>query len=65
MLITLLESSNREVVFCSCGVLINLMVDNENRRILQADNGVRKYASFTSIFIFYLFLLFLASWFIF
>ena len=42
MLITLLESADREVVFCSCGVLINLMVDNENRQIFQENKGVRK-----------------------
>ncbi|XP_065056881.1 armadillo repeat-containing protein 2-like [Rhopilema esculentum] len=42
MLITLLESADREVVFCSCGVLINLMVDNESRQIFQENKGVRK-----------------------
>ena len=49
MLITLLESSEREVVFCACGALINLMVDSQNREILSAEKGAQKYV-FSSSF---------------
>ena len=42
VLITLLDSSDREVVFSACGVLINLMVDGAARLILKNEGGVRK-----------------------
>ena len=42
MLITLLESTEREVVFCACGTLINLMVDSESRPVLFAEKGIQK-----------------------
>ena len=54
MLITLLESTDREVVFCACGVLINLMVENENRIILKDEGGVRKYVSFPKSMSYYM-----------
>ncbi|KAJ8315287.1 hypothetical protein KUTeg_007437 [Tegillarca granosa] len=42
MMITMLDSGNREVVYISCGVLINFMVDEEKRPILRNDNGIKK-----------------------
>ncbi|KAL3882503.1 hypothetical protein ACJMK2_028840 [Sinanodonta woodiana] len=42
MLITLLDSGNREVVYIACGVLINFMVDEEKRQILKKEGGVAK-----------------------
>ncbi|XP_076078717.1 armadillo repeat-containing protein 2-like isoform X1 [Mytilus galloprovincialis] len=42
MMITMLDSGNREVVYIACGVLINFMVDDENRSILKKDGGIAK-----------------------
>lgn len=42
MLVTMLDSGNREVVYISCGVLINFMVDEENRPMLKQEQGIRK-----------------------
>jgi len=38
----MLDSGNRELVFAACGVLINLMVDEEKRTVLLRHNGVAK-----------------------
>ncbi|XP_061176432.1 armadillo repeat-containing protein 2-like isoform X2 [Saccostrea echinata] len=42
MLVTMLDSGNREVVYISCGVLINFMVDEEKRPMLKQEHGIRK-----------------------
>lgn len=42
LFITLLDSTNRELVFTSVGILINLMVDRENRHIIKKESGVQK-----------------------
>ena len=42
MMVTLLDSGNREVVFIACGVLINFMVDEENRPLMKRERGVAK-----------------------
>ncbi|KAK3593875.1 hypothetical protein CHS0354_011480 [Potamilus streckersoni] len=42
MLITLLDSGNREVVYIACGVLINFMVDEEKRQTLKKEGGITK-----------------------
>jgi hypothetical protein len=41
--VAMLDSGNRELVFVACGVLINLMVDEEKRPMLIRHNGVVKY----------------------
>ncbi|KAL5009503.1 hypothetical protein ScPMuIL_011808 [Solemya velum] len=42
MMITLLDSGNREVVYIACGVLINFMVDEEKRATLKDEGGIKK-----------------------
>jgi hypothetical protein len=42
MLIALLDSGSRECVYASCGVLINIMLDDEKRSILKTENGINK-----------------------
>ena len=42
LLITLLDSGDKEVVYIACGVLINFMVDEENRAVLKAEGGITK-----------------------
>ena len=42
LLITLLDSGDKEVVYIACGVLINFMVDEENRAILKSEGGITK-----------------------
>ncbi|XP_033741538.1 armadillo repeat-containing protein 2-like isoform X1 [Pecten maximus] len=42
MMVTMLDSGNREVVYISCGVLINFMVDEEKRPALKKEGGVKK-----------------------
>ncbi|KAK3096696.1 hypothetical protein FSP39_002457 [Pinctada imbricata] len=42
IMITMLDSGNREVVYISCGVLINFMVDEDKRPTLKAEGGIRK-----------------------
>ncbi|KAI8498698.1 Armadillo repeat-containing protein 2 [Branchiostoma belcheri] len=42
IMVTLLDSGSREVVFTSCGVLINLMVDEKRRPTLKEEGGVKK-----------------------
>ncbi|GAB1602463.1 repeat-containing 2-like isoform X2 [Argonauta hians] len=40
--IRLLDSDNREVVYISCGVLVNFMADKEKRPILMQEGGIEK-----------------------
>ncbi|XP_071954692.1 armadillo repeat-containing protein 2-like [Antedon mediterranea] len=42
MMVTLLDSGNREIVYTACGVLINLMVDKSRRPMLKSEGGIRK-----------------------
>ena len=42
LLITLLDSGDKEVVYIACGVLINFMVDEEKRAILKSEGGITK-----------------------
>lgn len=42
LLITLLDSGDREIVYIACGVLINFMVDEEKREILKRERGITK-----------------------
>ena len=42
MMITLLDSGNRELVYISCGVLINFMLDEDKRAVLKKEGGVTK-----------------------
>jgi hypothetical protein len=42
VLIEMLDSDHRELVFTACGVLINLMADDEKRPVLKRCNGVEK-----------------------
>ncbi|XP_045197949.2 armadillo repeat-containing protein 2-like isoform X2 [Mercenaria mercenaria] len=42
VLITLLDSGDKEVVYIACGVLINFMVDEEKRNILKKEGGITK-----------------------
>lgn len=43
VMITLLDSGSREVVYVACGVLINMMADEEKRPVLKREGGVNKY----------------------
>ncbi|CAL1534975.1 unnamed protein product [Lymnaea stagnalis] len=42
IMVTLLDSSSREVVFIACGVLINFMLDEEKRSMLKKEGGIKK-----------------------
>ncbi|XP_005102121.1 armadillo repeat-containing protein 2 isoform X2 [Aplysia californica] len=42
MMITLLDSGNREIVYIACGVLINFMLDEDKRSILKKEGGIQK-----------------------
>lgn len=44
--IAMLDSGNHELVFAACGVLMNLMVDDEKRPMLLHHGGVSKYVAF-------------------
>ena len=44
MLITLLDSGNRELVYIACGVLINFMLDEDKRPTLKKEGGIQKLA---------------------
>jgi len=41
-MIAMLDSGSHEVVFATCGVLMNLMVDDEKRPKLLHQGGVSK-----------------------
>lgn len=43
--IMMLDSGNHELVFAACGVLMNLMVDDDKRPKLLCCGGVSKYVS--------------------
>ena len=49
--IAMLDSGNHELVFASCGVLMNLMVDDEKRPKLLQHGGVSKYVQVLLILI--------------
>ncbi|PVD28492.1 hypothetical protein C0Q70_11080 [Pomacea canaliculata] len=42
IMVTLLDSGNRELVYVACGVLINFMIDEERRPLLKQEGGVTK-----------------------
>lgn len=42
MMVTLLDSGSREVVYAACGVLINFMADENKRHLLTVNDGVAK-----------------------
>ena len=42
MLVLMLDSGKRDVVFTACGVLINIMADEEKRAVLKRDGGIKK-----------------------
>jgi len=42
ILIALLDAGERETVFTACGVLINLMTDDDIRPKLKDEGGVKK-----------------------
>ena len=42
MMVALLDSGQREVVYCACGVLVNLMADPTHRDVLASNSGIRK-----------------------
>jgi hypothetical protein len=42
MMVALLDSGQREMVYCACGVLVNLMADPTHRDILATNSGIRK-----------------------
>ena len=42
MMVTLLDSDRREIVYCACGVLVNLMADTQHRDSLSHNGGIRK-----------------------
>jgi len=44
-MIAMLDSGNHELVFAACGVLMNLMVDDEKRPMLLRHGGISKYVS--------------------
>ena len=45
VVLVLLDASNLDLMFCTCGVLINLMVDVESRGLLRKLHGEQKYVS--------------------
>ncbi|RUS90870.1 hypothetical protein EGW08_001377 [Elysia chlorotica] len=42
VMVTLLDSGNRELVFIACGVLINFMLDEDKRSLLKNEGGIKK-----------------------
>lgn len=46
MMVMLLDSGDREVVYVACGVLINLMTDEKRRPLLKKESGIGKLVSF-------------------
>lgn len=42
ILIAVLDSNSREVVYICCGVLVNFMADREKRPILRKEGGIQK-----------------------
>ena len=42
MMVALLDSGCRELVYSACGVLVNLMTDTDYRQSLAENGGVRK-----------------------
>ena len=41
-MVALLDSGRRDLVYSTCGVLVNLMVDSAHRVALEEGGGVRK-----------------------
>jgi len=41
-IITLLDSSSIDMVYCTCGVLVNLMVDIPTRSLFKQKQGAEK-----------------------
>ena len=41
-MVTLLDSEQREMVYCACGVLVNLLADSACRHNMSIYGGIRK-----------------------
>ncbi|XP_064628515.1 armadillo repeat-containing protein 2-like isoform X2 [Lineus longissimus] len=50
ILVTLLDSGNRDIVYAACGVLINMMADTEKRATLKTEGGITKLVDVLSDF---------------
>ena len=50
-MVELLVANDKEVVFTACGVLINLMADEERRGVFKKLGGVTKYALCIMMFV--------------
>ncbi len=48
IMVALLDSDRREMIYCACGVLVNIMADSQYRDTLSGNGGVRKLVSTTS-----------------
>lgn len=42
IMIALLDAGERETVFTACGVLINLMIDEQIKPKLKEEDGIKK-----------------------
>ena len=42
IMIALLDSDKKDIVYIACGVLVNLMGDEENRSALKTHHGIQK-----------------------
>ena len=42
IMIALMDAGERETVFTACGVLINLMIDEEIKPKLKQEDGIKK-----------------------
>ena len=51
MMITVLDSGRRDVVYAACGVLVNMMADVEHWQTLRDERGPEKCAATNFLFI--------------
>ncbi len=42
IMVALLDSDRREMIYCACGVLVNIMADSQYRDTFSGNGGIRK-----------------------
>ena len=49
IMVTVLDSGQREMVYCACGVLINILADSAYHEKVAWSGGIRKWVTFIAV----------------
>lgn len=52
IMVALLDSDRREMIYCACGVLVNIMADSQYRDTFSGNGGIRKWVNNQNMFMY-------------